>query len=152
MIEGIPSPSSSVQWFRHIYLDVMLRVTRCILRRILQSTTMHLCPVVDAQLSSSSLPLSTDNNLLVKGRRKKKRFFLEIFPKYGWVGVQIPKLSVTFTNHYFSAQKFPNVGGWGSQNPKPNPNFGWNLLNAFNNSQIKPEFFGGLPWATFQRK
>ena len=82
----------------------------------------------------------------------KKTYFWEIFPKYGWVRVQIPKLSVTFTNHYFSAQKFPNVGGWGSQNPKPNPNFGWNLLNAFNNSQIKPEFFGGLPWATFQRK
>ena len=62
---------------------------------------------------------------------KKTRFFWEIFSKYGWVGLQIPKLLVTFTNHYFSAQKFPNVGGWGSQNPKPNPNFGWNLLNAF---------------------
>ena len=36
----------------------------------------------------------------VQGSRKKNTFFLEIFPKYGWVGVQIPKLSVTFTNHW----------------------------------------------------
>ena len=31
----------------------------------------------------------------------KKTYFWEIFPKYRWVRVQIPKLSVTFTNHYF---------------------------------------------------
>ena len=35
--------------------------------------------------------------------KKKTVFFWEISPKYGWVGLQIPKLLVTFTNHYFSA-------------------------------------------------
>ena len=43
-------------------------------------------------------------NLYFRGAAKKKqRFFWEISPKYGWVGLQIPKLLVTFTNHYFSA-------------------------------------------------
>ena len=46
--------------------------------------------------------------------------------------------SQTFGDIYqplFFSTKVPKCG-WGSQNPKPNPNFGWNLLNAFNNSQI----------------
>ena len=41
---------------------------------------------------------------IIRGAAKKKNgFFWEISPKYGWVGLQIPKLLVTFTNHYFSA-------------------------------------------------
>ena len=44
-----------------------------------------------------------NNGFDLGGLPKKKPFFWEISPKYGWVGLQIPKLLVTFTNHYFSA-------------------------------------------------
>ena len=41
--------------------------------------------------------------------RSKKTFFVGRLSRIWVGGVQIPKLSVPYTNHYFSAQKFPNL-------------------------------------------
>ena len=61
-----------------------------------------------------------------------------------WVGgVQIPKISMTFTNHYFSAQA---LNGWvGQSKPKTKSKFWVKFIKCKNNnSQIKL-FCGGLP-------
>ena len=118
--------SDSKQIFRHIFLETFAN--------LVFSPSCTASEIIKHTMQSKVWP---QQYLLVCFREgvKKTFFFGRSFPNMGGWGCRFPNfwwhLPTTISQH-----KSSQMWGRGSQNPKPNPNCGWNLLYAFNNSQI----------------